>query len=433
MSNLPRLLFLTSSAFNRVSGGGITFGNLFRGWPKDRIATVHNDSIPSDDDICGRYYVLTPSEIRKWGPLERFMPAAPSGSYALGGTAERGPARALLKLGKRIIFGGLLPDVAHLSPKLDAWVKSFNPEVLYTILGSNAMMELALALHYRFGIPVVFHIMDDWLATAYRGGILAPLSRRRMGRLFEELVRVAPYRLGICDAMCRAYSQRYGAPFIAFQNAVDVSRWAANARTDSRPSPARELVYAGSILSFAQLDSLIDCCKAVNRLSGTGEPVRLSIYSPAHDLARYGAKIPVSPNVAVHETIRDDAALFACLQNADALLLPVNFDAHTIRFIRYSMPTKVPAYLASGTPILAYGPGDVAQVQYAQESGWAYVVASRDGQALDNGIRKVLRDTALRSRLTRAALAAASRNHDITNVRARFQALLASAVGSTSQ
>ena len=40
----PRILFVTSAAFNGITGGGITFSNLFRGWPQDRLFTVHNDS-----------------------------------------------------------------------------------------------------------------------------------------------------------------------------------------------------------------------------------------------------------------------------------------------------------------------------------------------------------------------------------------------------
>lgn len=40
-----RVLFLTSSAFNKVTGGGITFSNLFVGWPIEAIATIHNDPV----------------------------------------------------------------------------------------------------------------------------------------------------------------------------------------------------------------------------------------------------------------------------------------------------------------------------------------------------------------------------------------------------
>jgi glycosyltransferase involved in cell wall biosynthesis len=428
----PRLLFLTSAAFNRVTGGGITFGNLFRGWPKDRLATAHNDPVPTTDETCDRYFVLSSAEVGKWGPFEAIAPAPAPGSFAAPAEAHGSASlhRRVLRAAKRVVFGDRAPDAGRLTPRLDAWLRDFRPQVLYTILGSNAMMELALAIRSHFDVPVVIHLMDDWLATSYRGGLLAPLSRGRMERMFAEVARVAAARLGICDAMCQAYERRYGVPFEAFQNAVDVQRWARGARRDAAASPARELVYIGSILPFAQLESLIDCCAAVARLGRAGETLRLSIYSPAHDLAACRDRLLVGPNIAVSETIQDDAALFARLQSADALLLPVNFDPRTVEYIRYSMPTKVPAYLASGTPILAYGPRQVAQIEYAAEAGWARVVGERSAHALEQAIREVLGDADLRTRLAARALEVAAERHDIERVRPRFQAVLAEAAAA---
>src|SRR5260221_4620728 len=70
----PRVLFITSAAFNHVSGGGITFSNLFRGWPRDLIATVPNDATPVTTDIRERYYRLSEREINTWPILSR-LPA----------------------------------------------------------------------------------------------------------------------------------------------------------------------------------------------------------------------------------------------------------------------------------------------------------------------------------------------------------------------
>ena len=50
----PRVLLLTPEAFNKVTGAGITFSNLFAGWPKDAIAVIHRDVVPVTEDICAR-------------------------------------------------------------------------------------------------------------------------------------------------------------------------------------------------------------------------------------------------------------------------------------------------------------------------------------------------------------------------------------------
>jgi len=94
-----------------------------------------------------------------------------------------------------------------------------------------------------------------------------------------------------------------------------------------------------------------------------------------------------------------------------------------------SMPTKVPSYLVSGTPVLVYGPPGVAQVEYARTAGWGFVVDGRDVEALADAIRRLATDGALRQRLSAAARRVIM-NHDATRVRSAFRAVLARAAAA---
>lgn len=421
------MLFVTSAAFNRTTGGGITFGNLFAGWPKDRLATAHNDPVPTTTETCERYFQLTSREIRRWGPLEQLAPSSAGNAQAAKASGAARSRSGIARVAKRLVFGRQLPDTGRLSPELEAWIADFRPELVYTILGTNAMMELVTAIQERFRTPLVVHMMDDWPETSYRGGLIGHFAHRRMERLLESLMRDAAQRMAICDAMARAYERRYGVPFVAFQNTLDARRWRPLARQDSRASGAGDIVYVGSILPEAQLESLTDCCKAVALLAKQGFPARLTIYSPRAYSEQWRERLVVGPSIELHDTITDDDAFFRRIARADVLLLPVNFDDRTIRYIRYSMPTKVPAYLLSGTPILAYGPGEVAQMRYADERAWALGVRRRDPARLASALRTVLSDVELRERLSRSALRTALAEHDAATVRARFQACLAAA------
>jgi hypothetical protein len=60
----PRILVVTGNNFNLVTGGGITLTNLFRGWPADRLANLHDDATPVDRTVCRNFYRLTEQEIR---------------------------------------------------------------------------------------------------------------------------------------------------------------------------------------------------------------------------------------------------------------------------------------------------------------------------------------------------------------------------------
>ncbi len=427
-SSLPRLLFVTPAAFNAVTGGGITFSNLFRSWPGDRLATVHNDPVPVSSDVCSTYYELTQAELSLPSLLRRLRPRPQSGGTAVA-SAGSAASHGMLRRAKQLVFGDGLPERGHLSPALEAWITAFRPELLYTILGGNAMMELIDRIRRRFALPLVVHFMDDWQSAIYRGGLLSAIERRRMHRLIGTLVGAASLRLGIGDAMCREYQRRFDHPFLAFQNTVDVGRWRDVAKRDLAVGKTLRLLYAGSVLGFAQAESLVACCAAVAALRRDGMAITLDIYSPPAQTGKLHSRLACDGAIRLHDVIADDAVYFRTLAEADILLLPVNFDVHSVRYIRLSMPTKVPSYLVSGTPILVYGPAGVAQVEYAREAGWGHVVDVPDPALLRAAIKDLASNATLRGALSGTARRIAAERHDDATVRARFQAALASAAG----
>ncbi len=410
-TTFPRVLFITSAAFNHVSGGGITFSNLFRFWPKDRIATIHNDATQVTTDICERYYRLSEREITTWPILARLRANAASRTAAKSLAAAGAQPGALHRL-KTAVFGDGLPERGILSSPLAVWIAAFRPDIIYTILGSTGMMALIEQVQRRFELPLVVHFMDDWQSAIHRGGVLSAVQRRHMHALIARLVASASLRLGICDAMCNAYESRFGRRFQAFQNTVDVVRWAPLAKREIAAGTPIRLLYTGSVLAFAQADSLIG-------------QIELDIYSPPAQTAQLRDRLLCDSAIRLHDVIADDETYFRRLADADILLLPVNFDAHSVRYIGLSMPTKVPSYLVSGTPILVYGPDGVAQVDYAREARWGHIVNRPDRAALVHAITQLAGDVPLRRTLSVTARRVAAERHDSAIVRAGFQAALA--------
>ncbi len=422
--NMPRALLVTPAAFNRVTGTGITFTNLFRDWPKDALACVHDDPVPTTDEVCERYYRLGPAEIRAWGPLQRLRAAAAAPSTAAVAPVPPPASIGAMRRVRKLIFGDGLPEIGRLSPELEAWIADFRPDVLYTILGGNGMMELVEAIRARFDLPMVVHVMDDWVEAHFRTGLLSFIERGRMRRLVRGAAAKATTGLAIGDAMAEAYEHRYRRPFQAFQNAIDVERWSALAKHDLSVGPSARLLYTGSILPFAQDRSLADCCRVVADLAARGQDITLDIHAPDFLVEPLRPQLCVSPAIRIRPPITDDEDYFRALAAADILLLPVNFDPASVTYIRYSMPTKVPPYLVAGTPVLVYGPRGVGQVDYAARAGWGLVVDQPGLPGLTEAMTRLLTDTALRRSLSGAAKRAAAERHDATTVRRNFQAVL---------
>jgi len=437
--NFPRVLLVMPNAFNNVTGGGITFSHLFAGWPKDRLATIHCDTEPTTGNVCEKYFVLGEREIRHSAPVSILRnllgreaieggPTGPSETFPLN--REQTRFRIVTGLGSILrkasiwAVGENPAQRVELSDRLSAWIDGFRPDLLYSNLGTTGMMQLVEKIRSKYQLITIVHFMDDWMSSRHRRGIFNAKSRPEMEMLVSKLVRDADTCLGISDAMCSAFKGRYGRSFEAFQNTIEVTRWSAYTKEDTACGSPADILYIGSISPSAQLESLVRCCQAVATINERGLNATLTISSPSGHADLYRHRLVMHPAIQIIDTIHDDESFFRRIGKADLLLLPVNFDEESVRYIRYSMPTKVPAYLMSGTPILAHGPLETAQIAYAESEGWALIVAQPSVELLASKLELVLSDTALRANLSVRAREVAAQRHDSTIVRSRFREVL---------
>jgi glycosyltransferase involved in cell wall biosynthesis len=120
------------------------------------------------------------------------------------------------------------------------------------------------------------------------------------------------------------------------------------------------------------------------------------------------------------------------LRTADILFLPFSFAPEERHTVKTAFPSKTADYLASGTPILVFGPEYSTLVDYARREGFGEIVMEPDGELLVRAIQRIARDAGHREMLSQRALTVFSRHHDIAQQRAAFVRLLNSMVRETS-
>lgn len=421
---LPRVLVATSNNFNLRGGGGITLTNLFRGWPRERLANVHEDATPPDRSVCDNFFRLTRREVQWVWPFSIVEPRA--AARAGNGTNALEPSGPDHTWKRRLVGDGVPRDV-KLSPELTAWIEAFRPQMVYGFLGSTAQMRLMREIADRWQVPAAIHIMDDWPSVIYSEGWLGPLLRPLALREFRHLVDRAAVRLGISRAMADEYTSRYGHPFAAFHNALNMAEWSTAAKTSWSVGAPAVVRYVGSLWPDAQQRAMRQACEAVASLREHGVNVTMHVHAPV-DQARPLRQWGFSEEVLRLERSPDASAVPELLARADILILPFNFDVASLKYMRLSMPTKVPAYMISGTPVLVYGPASAATVAYASEGGWAATVTTEGAAPLATALESLLGDEARRASLAKRAMELARRDHDESRVRPAFWATLAAAV-----
>lgn len=432
----PRVLIVNYYAFNQKSGGAITMTNLFKEWPSDKIALVHTDIYGNDSDKGIDHYLrrelVLPGMRRgvRWTTQEEM---ARNNNDKTGGKLHnvrmpiyRAAARSILnKLGVAPLM-----QRYPITKELQKFVDAFKPQALYTHLNDMPFAEVVLTLSKRYNLPIIVHIMDDYAATFYREGLFANFVRMKMHSQLSEIFSRAALCMGISQAMCDEYSERYGKPFLPFHNPIDLSVWGKESSRDTKIKKNHmRIVYSGRI-GLAANSSILDICRVVGKFNDPGLHIEFTIHvNSIQEAFRIAPALRELPrNVRLMEAPAALDEMVSILTSADILLLPVDFDEASIEYIRLSMPTKVSAYMATGRPILAYGPKSVASIQYAMEKGWALVVNERSDEKLRAAIQRLAHDSQLRATISEKARNLVKSDHEASRVCASFNQAIIGAV-----
>lgn len=303
---------------------------------------------------------------------------------------------------------------------IDAAVAAFDPAVILyrPVPDLPHLHSLAMRLIGRLNRPVAVWIMDDWpdrLATEN------PRQWAALGPDLNDLLRRSALRLSICDAMSGAFAARYGATFRPLANGIDPADWPGPRRHDGRRLLLR---YAGGLAENMTQASVLRVARAVERLAAAGHDIRFEINTQTWWYDRCHRLFDGLRHTTIGKEMRPAADYRRWLSEADALLIAYNFDAATLRYVRYSMANKMPECLASGAAVFVHGPRNVATVDYLAGTGAAAIVDTEADDAVEAGLGALIGDPDRRTALAAAARALADDRHNVHRLRETLRASL---------
>ena len=190
------------------------------------------------------------------------------------------------------------------------------------------------------------------------------------------------------------------------------------------------IVYAGSITAAVEDNlKLLATLITSGKLTKRGVDAKLHLYTvlKQEQKREWGWD---HPNIVIHSWV-GQAELPDVLCKADILFLPFSFAPEEMHTVKTAFPSKTADYLASGTPILVFGPQYSTLVAYAGREGFGEIVMEPDGELLAEAIQRIARDAGHREMLSRRAQTVFSKYHDIARQRKDFVRLLNTIVHET--
>jgi glycosyltransferase involved in cell wall biosynthesis len=435
MKYYPKVLII-GSPFNKKTGGGITMSNLFQGWPKDRLAVASNANIIIEADtlICENYFQLGFSGKLHPFPLNIVLPKVYCGPLKISDANNSGASKPIKSSSRYKKIYNILRNILEffgvfnllyagkINDDFKEWIADFNPDIIYSQLASLGSIRLVSDVADILKKPVALHFMDDWITTINGPGIFYFYWKKRIEAELLSLINRSSVLMSIGEAMSEEYYKRYNKTFFPFHNPIDINIWLPYCKNNWSLQGRFTIVYAGRV-GLGSENSIIDVARVVNSLSDKYEDLVFEIFSP--DITKLNGKVNFSNNVIGSKSLAHNG-LPKKYSEVDLLLLPIDFDSKSIKFLKYSFQTKISEYMISGTPVLVYAPKGTSTAMYAIRDKWAYTVTERSDLLLENAILDLYSKPDLRRRIGEKAKQLAITREDSNIVREKFRKCLTS-------
>jgi glycosyltransferase involved in cell wall biosynthesis len=438
---MPKVL-ITGQSFDKRSGGGITLSNLFADWDKDKLAVACTPHLirDSDSQICDNYYQLGEKEHKWIFPFKYLQKKFPSGKIKFDrNKCEKKVSSSDFNLKSSIRssivdkvflpflkYTGLIHGLTkiYLSKDFCKWLKDFQPDIIYAQGQDRQRILFALLLENYLKRPLIFHMMDDWPLTISDKGPFKRFWRNKIDRELKILFNRSALLMCISDEMGKAYKTRYSKDFITFHNPIDIQFWKSHQKSNYELNEPPVILYAGKI-SLGVESSLELIAKAIESVNKKLD-INLRFVLQTKEMPLWMKDYSFVDHrsfVAYHD-------LPKVFSSVDFLVLPYDFSERSINYVKYSMPTKAPEYMMSGTPILIFASEVTAIVKYAKKNEWAYVVTENNLDALARALETLILNKRLRQKIAENAKKISENNHSSFLVRNNFKEAISSLISS---
>jgi len=261
-------------------------------------------------------------------------------------------------------------------------------------------------------IPLYVYIFDDYACQW-----VDPDHRAFAERIAPIVLRGAVGIIVPNEFLRDEYHRRYGVESLVIHNSCESIELDTTVPWPAEPGKIK-IVYTGAIY-HAHYDAFRNLLAAMKLLGHPNIELHLYTAQPVTQLEQEQISGPV-----VYHPYLTSSRIREVQCCADILFLPLAFNSPYPEVIRTAAPGKMGEYLASGRPILAHVPGDSFVSWYFKTYEVGKVVDRADPTALEQAIRQILDEPALRQTWHENALLRAQTDFNLALAQARFLELL---------
>ncbi len=402
-----KILIISHNCFSAHQNMGRTFLSLFSGFEPGELCQLYIFPSLPDKAACGSCYRVTDKDIltclrpggeiddRRISPENRlFEREADRALYQ--DPANSSPARRLLR------------DAAWKLARwnngnLRRWLDRERPDCIFVAPGyAKLIYDVALDIAEARDLPIVTYLCDDHYFLTPPGGITGRLYHRLLRRKMDQLLARTAHLVTITPEM----EARYAGFHVPTTTIMTGSGIVAGDRPRVAARP-ESLCYFGN-LSCGRHRGLAQVGRELDRINEElGAKFLLKIYTGEQNGDILSAFRGIR-SIRLMGFLTGEAFSRA-LEGAPLLLHVEDMDGESADRVKDSLSTKIADSLASGIPLVAYGPKGIASMEHLLRNHCA-LAATSEGE-LGQVLRMAFLDGAARERAAVNGLRTAKRCH----------------------
>lgn len=376
-----KVLIISHNPISTKSNMGKTFLSLFSEFDRSELCQFYIYPSFPDTDKCSSFYRVTDKEIIRSLISFKAVGAEVKRSFINenAGFYENPADEALYRNKKnksalrRLVRDGAWRLARWYNKNLTEWLEREKPDCIFLSPGAAAFIyDVALKISKELDVPIVTYVCDEYYFLNTPKGLLEKLRFKLFKDKFEKLMADSACLAVICDELKQEYTHHFG---IKAETLMTGAGREIAQGTKIFESPT-EIRYFGNI-RCNRFNSLCDVGLALDKMnSRTGKDYKLKIFTAEKD----------SEILSVFDGIRSielcgfvSGEDFEREFNSSQLLLHVEaFDDASIDRVKHSVSTKIADSLASGIPLLAYGPESISSMKHLIRHDCALVATSKE-------------------------------------------------------
>ena len=249
--------------------------------------------------------------------------------------------------------------------ELIEWLEQGKPDVVFYALGDAVFSQnIAMWAADYLDIPLVTYVCDEFYFTFKNGSLKNKLINGILIKNIAKIQRKAKLSATICESLGEVYKKEFGTPYITVMTGSSFEAQKSKAYLNSK-----EISYIGN-LGLERWLALGDIQDTVTELNGE--------LGTDYKLVYYGNKCnELEGKVEYGGRLSSDEVKQKMLQSF-LLVHTETFNKEYTERLRYSVSTKIADSLASGTPLLAYCPEELASAQHLIKNNCAVCITRKD-------------------------------------------------------